>query len=214
MTSVDPGGIRRIYLDAAEVALALVAHRRVAERWADGSALPGMTVGQLASHLARSVLQVEWFLDGEVGDGAAMGAEEYFAGAELTDRESRRNRGVVERSSETAMRGHTAVVGESRLALERMRRRLGDEPASRRVEAFGRVLLLDEYLRTRIVEIVIHCDDLAVGGGIPTRAFAREASDVAIGVLVGAARRRHGDAAVLRGLARRERDGVQALRVL
>jgi hypothetical protein len=214
MTPPAADDARSVYIGAAEHALVLIAHEQVGERWTDDSLLPGMTVGQLASHLARSILQVEWFLDADIGDGPAMGADEYFAGAELVDRESPRNLGVRERSAETATLGHAAVLGEARLSLERLRSRLGSEPPSRRLEAFGRVLLLDDYLRTRIVEILVHCDDLAPSAELPAPAFAPEAGDIAIGVLVGAARMRHGDPAVLRALSRRERDAVQALRVL
>jgi hypothetical protein len=214
MTNADPGDTRAIYLEAAEQALALIAHQQVAERWPDDSSLLGMTVGQLASHLARSILQVEWFLAADVSDGPTIGAYEYFAGPELTDRESRRNVSVRERSTQTATLGHAAVLGEARLSLERLRRALGGEPRSRLLEAFGRVLLLDDYLRTRVVEILIHCDDLALSVDLPVPGFAPAANTIAIDVLVGAARRRHGDSAVLRALARRERDAVHALRVL
>ena len=50
----------------------------------------------------------------------------------------------------------------------------------------------------------------------PSRAHGPQGSApvTAIDVLVGVARIRHGDMAVLRALARRERDQVQALRVL
>ena len=51
MTNADPGDTRAIYLEAAEQALALIAHQQVAERWLDDSSLLGMTVGQLACHL-------------------------------------------------------------------------------------------------------------------------------------------------------------------
>ncbi|MFI9754601.1 hypothetical protein [Streptomyces collinus] len=56
-------------------------------------------------------------------------------------------------------------------------------------------------------------DDLALSVGAhcrtPEATFA-----IAVDVLVAAARDRHGDQAVLHALARRERDALQALRVL
>jgi len=52
--------IRDVYLTAAESTLALIEHDRTAELWHEASALEGMSVGSLAAHLARSVLQVKW----------------------------------------------------------------------------------------------------------------------------------------------------------
>ena len=71
--------VRTIYLDAAASALALIEHERTAERWHEPSVLEGLTVGALAAHLARSVLQVQWFLDGEIsGDALLVTAASYY----------------------------------------------------------------------------------------------------------------------------------------
>jgi hypothetical protein len=75
-------------------------------------------------------------------------------------------------------------------------------------------MTLDEYLRTRVVELVVHADDLAASVGVEPVPPQPATTAVAIDVLVGVARIRHGDMAVLRALARRERDTVRALRVL
>ncbi|OWY60548.1 hypothetical protein B7486_68580, partial [cyanobacterium TDX16] len=58
-----PPTIRAAYLDAAQSATSLLSHPAVAQRWDQPSVLEGMTVGALAGHLARGILQVEWFLD-------------------------------------------------------------------------------------------------------------------------------------------------------
>lgn len=58
--------IRDIYLEAARTAVQLLDSRAVGSAWDAESVLAGMSVGALAGHLARSVLQVEWFLDGDV----------------------------------------------------------------------------------------------------------------------------------------------------
>jgi hypothetical protein len=75
-------------------------------------------------------------------------------------------------------------------------------------------MMLDEYLRTRVVELVVHADDLAASIGVELVPPQPATCRVAIDVLVDAARIRHGDMAVLRALARRERGPVEALRVL
>ncbi|MFP5331913.1 MAG: hypothetical protein ACLGHX_06115 [Acidimicrobiia bacterium] len=78
----------------------------------------------------------------------------------------------------------------------------------------GRLISLDDYLVTRLVELIVHSDDLAVSVGAIPPAFSREATGAVIDCLVGVARVRHGDEAVITALSRRERDTVNALRVL
>ena len=72
---------------------------------------------------------------------------------------------------------------------------------------------MDDYLVTRVVEIVVHTDDLSASVSIPTPHFDASTVNLAIDCLMDVARLRHGDMAVLRALARRERDQVEALRV-
>ena len=209
--------IRNSYLLAAEQAVQLLAIGEVAYRWQKESVLPGMSVGGLAGHLARSVLQVEWFLDGRVVGAEPVPPVHYYArlvGTSTPD--SALNVGVRARSDETAAAGPTVVAEQARAAWQRLSERLEREPADRRVAILhrpGEEMLLDGYLQTRCVELAVHLDDLALSVGVrnptPEGALA-----VAIDVLVAAARERHGDQAVLHALARRERDINDALRVL
>jgi hypothetical protein len=76
------------------------------------------------------------------------------------------------------------------------------------------VIRLEDYLRTRLVELTLHVDDLCVSIGVPTPEMPAAATAAAIATLLDVARLRHGDMDVLRGLARRERDLAQALRVM
>jgi hypothetical protein len=179
--------------------------------------LDGLTVGALAGHLARSVFGVERFLDTPVESGDPVSPVTYYARLRgTTDPGSPLNTGVRERAFETAAGGPAALVDSVGACLGRLAARLPAEPADRRVAVPhrpGEELLLDGYLRTRCVELAVHVEDLAHGIGssleVPPRAVA-----LAVELLVGAARERHGDPAVLRALARRERDEVDALRVL
>ncbi|GAB7191520.1 hypothetical protein NUM3379_22280 [Kineococcus sp. NUM-3379] len=210
-------GPRDVYAEAAAVAVDLVGSGEVAARWGQDSVLPGMAVGALAAHLARSVLQVEWYLDAPVTDGPLVTARTYYARLEgTTVPGSDLNTGVRRRSETTALDGPAAVAAQAREALGRLRGRLPGEPPGRRVAVLhrqGEEMLLDEYLRTRCVEIAVHTEDLALGVGSPVRA-PRRAVALAVDLLVAAARQRSGDVAVLHALARRERDTAGALRVL
>ncbi|MER5181884.1 maleylpyruvate isomerase N-terminal domain-containing protein [Streptomyces sp. NPDC002896] len=210
-------GIRKAYLQAAERAVHLLATEQVARCWETESVLPGMSVGGLAGHLARSVLQVEWFLDGQVLGAEPVAPVRYYA--RLVDTslpDSALNVGVRARSEETAAAGPAVVAEQARTAWERLAQRLDEEPTDRRVAILhrpGEEMLLDGYLQTRCVELAVHLDDLALSVDdqchVPDAALA-----IAVDVLVAAARDRHGDKAVLHALARRERDVDQALRVL
>ncbi|MFE7792811.1 maleylpyruvate isomerase N-terminal domain-containing protein [Streptomyces sp. NPDC057460] len=209
--------MRKAYLLAAERAVQLLATEELARCWAKESVLPGMSVGGLAGHLARSVLQVEWFLDGQVVGAEPVSPVRYYArlvGTSVPD--SALNVGVRARSEETAAAGPTVVAEQAQAAWQRLADRMGKEPADRRVAILhrpGEEMLLDGYLQTRCVELAVHLDDLALSVGV--RCSAPEAAlAFAVDVLVAAARERSGDRAVMHALARRERDVAQALRVL
>ena len=72
---------------------------------------------------------------------------------------------------------------------------------------------LEEYLRTRVVELAVHGDDLAVSVGLRYE-VPPVAADVVLGVCLELARARSGDLAVLRAFVRRERADADVLRVL
>ncbi|MFI8392596.1 maleylpyruvate isomerase N-terminal domain-containing protein [Streptomyces sp. NPDC085540] len=209
--------IRKTYLQAAEKAVHLLATEQVARCWETESVLPGMSVGGLAGHLARSVLQVEWFLDGQVVGAEPVSPVRYYARlADTSLPDSALNVGVRARSEETAAAGSAVVAEQARAAWVRLTQRLGMESADRRVAVLhrpGEEMLLDGYLQTRCVELAVHLDDLA--RSVDARCRVPDAAlAIAVDVLVAAARDRHGDQAVLYALARRERDVDQALRVL
>jgi hypothetical protein len=211
-------GLRQTYLAAAQLVVDLVAHPAVVAAWEDPSSLPGMTVGELAAHVGRSVLQVEGFLDGpDPGWAQPITAGRYYAVLQdTTDLESALNVGVRQRAVEVAVNGPDGVLAMVSACRERLAERLSTEPADRQLVPHGdRALTLDEYLRTRLVEICVHDHDLATSlPDAPVPQPAAEAVTAAVDVLVAAARERHGDHAVMLALARREHDLVEALRVL
>jgi hypothetical protein len=217
--------VRARYLAGARTALDLLASQEVRDRWDEASVLAGLAVGDLAGHLALSgVLLVETLLDQpDPRSPAPVTAGQYY-GAFVTadDPESELNVGVRERSHAVGVRGHGHVADAASAALERLTDRLAAEPADRQVSARDKALTLDEYLRGRCVELAVHVEDLELSVGLGPGLTAADpvpeppddlVRDV-IDVLVAAAVARHGGAAVLRALTRRERDQVQALRVL
>ncbi|WP_088318748.1 maleylpyruvate isomerase N-terminal domain-containing protein [Kineosporia sp. R_H_3] len=229
MTTQHPGTagplspLRTLYLATAGVAVDLLERHEVARHWDEPSILDRMTVGDLAAHLGRSVLLVAAFLDADPPPtGPTIGAEAYFgAFTGLDDLDSDMNTGIRSRAHEDASPGPAGVAARARTCLDSLPARFGAEPADRLVAAYGgQVMLLDEFLRTRLVELCVHAEDLELSVGLGPGVDAADdvadppddALSEAVAVLVGAARHRHGDAAVLRALARRERDAVDALR--
>ena len=208
-------GIRDLYLQVAGVTTELLADPAVVAHWDDESILPQFAVSGLAGQLAPSVLQVEWYLDADVADAEVITAGQYYVGlVGVTDPASELNTGVRRRGDEEAMDGPNALVERTDAAVARLTTRLPAEPSNRCLNAFGRTLLLDEYLKTRLVEMTVHMDDLALSVGLAPPEAPPDAYGVAIETLVGVATLRHGSLAILRALTRHERQSLDILRVL
>lgn len=207
--------IRDVFLETADWAIDLISRREVRDAWGQESVLEGFRVDGLTGHLARAVLLVEGYLENEVPNRQPTTAAQRLATLpDTTDVNAEWNVGVRRRGDETASGGPEELLRRTREALERLRHRLREEPDDRTMATGGRVLLLDEYLRTRLVELTVHMDDLASSVGLAVPELPSDAYSIAVDTLVDVAVLRHGYPAVLRALTRRERDAVEALRVL
>ena len=182
---------REVYLATATAAIDVLSQREVATGWDRPSALAEMDVAALAGHLARAVLQVEAFLDAEApSDDAALDdvVSYYLDEDDVSDRSSPSNVAVRQRGAETAADGHAALVDRAASSLARLRERLASEPDDRRIVAFDHPMSLDEYLRTRVVEIVVHVDDLAVSVDLDAPrlpdAGVRDALDLLVAIAI------------------------------
>ena len=210
--------IRAVCIVAAQVAVELIERREIAARWEELSVLDGLAIRASAVHLARSILQVLWLLEGDITNLVEpVSATTYYPRlADTTSRNSALNSGVEARIAETATLGAHQVAAEVGMARDQLIIRLPTEAVHRRVAVTrrpGEEIYLDEYLRTRVVELAVHSEDLALSLTV-TAMVPMAAISAAVAVLVAAARERHRDIAMLRALSRRERDVVMALRVL
>ena len=208
--------VRAAFLEAGRVAADLLGAPEVEAAWDAPSALPEFTVRGLAGHLLRATGSVEAYLDRPEPDGDPVSAAEYYVQAvESSDLDSEVHRAIRQRGEDEAAGGFESVRDRSQELLGRLRDRLATEPPDRKVRAYKDIVLtIDDYLVTRLIELTVHVDDLAVSVGVRPPALPAEATGLATGALVEVAKLRHGDLAVLRALARRERDEVEALRVL
>lgn len=194
-------------VDSAAVAADLVASPIVARRWHEPSALEGMTVGALAAHLVRATGAVLAYLDRTPVDATAAPDDlltkvTYFHAAIDSPIHER----IKEVSADEAGAGVDAVVARAREVAEELAVRLPTEPEGRLVGALGkRMLTLDDFCRTRMIEIGMHIDDLAVSVGVETPELGEDVTAEIIDIVVGIARHLHGDWAVIHALARAER---------
>ncbi|MFA9444332.1 maleylpyruvate isomerase N-terminal domain-containing protein [Egicoccus sp. AB-alg6-2] len=205
------------FLATAGVAGHLLGDDAVARRWHEDSALTGYTVGGLAAHLSRALLTVAVYLDTATTDvPASTDAVGYFL-AVLGDHDpvaSAFHRAVRERATASADAGPQAVHAAFTEAHRSLAERLSPETVAATVTVLdGVTLQVGDYLRTRLVELVVHLDDLAVSVDLEPPAVAEDAYEVVAATLARLAARRLGGLDVVRSLARRERhpDAVRAL---
>jgi uncharacterized protein (TIGR03083 family) len=199
------------YLNAASAALDLLADRAVAERWEEPSALAEFAVSGLAAHLARQIIMVPAILTGEPPEGAELVTvlEHYaraaWVDAALDDEVNVSMRRTAEADAQAAG-GAAGLVQRTRAAFEQLTVALPGENPDRvcYLSWTGWALTLSDFLLTRTLEIVIHVDDLAVSVGVEPVMDAG-AEEVVLVLLARLSARRHGTAAVLRALSRRER---------
>lgn len=206
--------IRSAFLEASRGIRPLLEAPELAARWNEESALPGFSIRGLAGHLVRAVQGAVAYLAQDVPEGAEpVAAPDYYARV-LAALSEAGNKEVIVRGEENAAGGLGELMAAYDNTLVDLEDALITEPADRLVRVFMDVVLLfDDYLPSRMCELLIHADDLAVSLGIAPPPPPPAASDVAIEHLVEVARRVHGDRAVLVALSRRERDTVNALRV-
>ena len=167
-----------------------------------------MSIGALACHLGRQVVRAAELLPvaTEVPPLASVDAH-YHRAAWVTSGspdEPANDRGLDD--AEAAV-GPAALQHRVRDGLDATR---GHLVAARACDVVliplqGWSLRRDDFLLTRLLEMVVHADDLAVSIGVPTPVFPDDAFEPVRDVLVRLAVRRHGQSAVISTLTRRER---------
>lgn len=195
------------FLAAARVALGLIDEPAVAERWNAPSALPEMTVGMLACHLGRQTVRAAEILAVPAEDEPLAEAAEHYrraAWVHTSDLAHPANdRTVDEQEAAAGVGGLRRRAAAALLEVERL---LGDDPpAVVTIPWQGWSLRRADFLLTRMVELVVHTDDLAHSAGVPTPTFPEDAYLPVATLLVRLASERHGQSALIGALTRRER---------
>ena len=198
--------VRGLVVEAVDAAATLMTRDDVAARWDEPSARAGMTVGALAAHLVRAAGATLAYLDRTDPttrpDSALLTPVTYFHAAITAPIHER----IKQVSASEATAGPADVAAHCARVAEELRVRLGEEPEDRLVAALGgRMLSLDDFCRTRLIEVLFHLDDLAASIGLPCPETSAEGHTIVVDILLGIARMQHGDWEVLRAMAREER---------
>jgi hypothetical protein len=199
--------ITEAYLNAALAAADLIGGPLIAAHWGEPSALAEFSVGGLTVHMARQITNVPSVLKQNTGTPISVldhYASVAWVGAPL---DAQINVTIRADAEAEAADGPAALAARTRDALLQLSAMLpGMDPDT---PAFlpwtGWSLTADGFLTTRLLEIVIHADDLAASVGLPAATMPAEATDIVLVLLTRLAARRHGSAAVLRAFSRRER---------
>lgn len=208
--------VQALFLATAAAARTLIARPEVAAAWQQPGALGEMSVGALATHLARGAMTPLVYLAADLPEPTIGTAAEYFAAAAamgLDTPDSDLNNAVATRAAIGAETGVTAALDELDDALVQLHERLRPLSPTQPIATIGWQMPIDDYLRTRIVELTIHADDLSAALGLPPPELPDDAWATTTDVLVGALRQHRGDRAVALGLARADRCDPNGLRL-
>jgi hypothetical protein len=193
---------------AASIALELVRRPEVRERWTEPSALPHLSVGGLACHLARQVVHAATLLPMATDLPTLDSVDAHYERAAwVTAGPPTRDEVASSRDEVEAAEGPGPLLERTVAALADVRDVLADG-AARDVVPIpwqGWSLRRGDFLLTRQLEVVVHADDLAVSVGMPTPELPEPVFGPVRDLLVRLAVRRHGQSAVISALTRSER---------
>ncbi len=186
----------------------LVGSAEVADAWDRESALPGMSVGGLARHLvSQPECAVEFLTTPGPADAQVLTLVGHYERVDWLHApvDAPENTSIRDDFNQMGSAGRTESVG----VLARSREQLGAA-----IDAAGPTtyvpwqdcaLPTDDFLVVRLMEIVVHADDLACSVGVAAPVFSPEVLEPVLALLAALAARRRGQDAVLRTLSRHER---------
>ncbi|TCC37503.1 hypothetical protein E0H75_40205 [Kribbella capetownensis] len=196
---------------AGEFVEDFVQQAQVSDRWLRPSVLPKMSVGELACHLGRQLTLAAELLQATTAIPPLDSVDEHYHRAAW----------VMTSSPDDPPNDRTAAEAEAALGVAALRTRVDKALATLTtllashttadvvlIPWQGWSLRRDDFLLTRMLEIVVHTDDLALSVGVPTPRFPEEVFAPVRDLLVRLAVRRNGQSAVISTLTRRERSQV------
>ncbi|WP_229670614.1 maleylpyruvate isomerase N-terminal domain-containing protein [Microlunatus endophyticus] len=186
----------------------LVGSVEVADAWDRESALHGMTIGGLTRHLvSQPECAIEFLTTPGPPNAPVLTLVGHYERVDwlLAPIDAIENTSIRDDFNQMGSAGPAESVG----VLRRSRELLGDaiDGAGPTVYVPWQdcVLPTDDFLVVRLMEIVVHADDLAFSVDVPVPAFSPEVVEPVLALLAALAARRRGQDAVMRALIRHER---------
>ena len=199
---------RTAFLESVAIARELAGSAAVRDAWAHESACAGMSVGGLAHHLLNQGVTVARGLSAEPS-GEVIPVLEHYRRAPWV---AASRAGQVDpeqnvRDDEAATAGPDAVLATVAGHTDGLADLLAAprDPDTIFIPWQGWSLTTDDFLTTRMMEMLVHADDLAASVGVQTPQFPEGAVVPVVGLLAAVAADRHGATAVVRALSRPQR---------
>jgi hypothetical protein len=201
--------IRNAYLSAADTVAPLLRNSAVAAAWDEPSALAEFSVRGLAGHLATQIFMVSTGLAAPDSELEAIPVHEHYRRVTWIDAplDSDFNTTIRSNGEETSADGVDELARDVETAVGDQRTELATVSTAHRITTPSGQwsLTTDDFLLTRLMEIAVHSDDLAVSVGVEPPPLGDDVVMPVLVLLSNVALRRHGQAAMLRALSRRER---------
>lgn len=204
----------RAVLEAFGPVLGLLRHPNVRDRWAEQSACAGMTVGALAAHIGLQATHLATAVaagggqgDGDDGEVELVGVVEHYVRAPWrgVDPDAAPNRVVRDRSETLAQAGHESVLDQFESDCAMYVGTLGRAPRRFVLPWTRYAMTFDDFVLTRMLEFVVHVDDLAASIDTEPPSFTPEVFGPVSRLLLNVAERSHGQTALVRALTRAQR---------
>jgi hypothetical protein len=194
------------FFDAAAFAQGALDAPEVGAAWRDESVLPQMSVGALAGHLYLALRRLDRILDEPAPDAAATtpmaGLYRDLMIETPEDLEAPLHRAIRADGQHIAERGWESVRAAYDARLAALAEKLPACPANRRILLPSSTTELSDYLRSRVVELVVHADDLTTSVHLPEREPPPSCAGVAVHFLLDVAAEHRGTLPLIRALAR------------
>lgn len=196
-------------LASARAATGVALSEEVREQWSEESSCAGMTVGGLAHHLVRQVELLVQLLTGPRSSEKPIDLRQHYRRATWanTGLDGEVNVAIRDTDNERASSGPAELSGHTTEQLTGL-------PAALDGASDGDVLLVpwqgwaltaEDFAVSRLMELMVHTDDLAASVGLATPEFPEEAARRVLRLLTDVALDRHGQSALVRTLSRPQR---------